>query len=142
MLIRSFAINRSCIIQQKTFDKSVKRMLQWHLISNVSFRSSMICNPAGNYMFKVNNRNTRTRCEIYSKWTIKTQERRHWHRSGVFIVNFEHISHLALAFLFLTLSREMTTGKKQFHVLLKFWEDLIKIFVHLIEHQSFLNFEH
>ena len=34
--------------------------------------------PAGNYMFKVNNRNTRTRCEICSKLTIKTSERRHW----------------------------------------------------------------
>ena len=33
--------------------------------------------PAGNYMFKVNNRNTRTRCEICSKLTIKTPERRH-----------------------------------------------------------------
>ena len=46
--------------------------------------------PAGNYTFKVNNRNTRTRCEICSKLTIKTPERRR--RSGVFIVNFEHIS--------------------------------------------------
>ena len=27
-----------------------------------------------------------------------------WHRSGIFIVNFEHISHLALLFLLLTLS--------------------------------------
>ena len=33
--------------------------------------------PANIYMFKVNNRNTRTRCEIYSKLTIKTPERRH-----------------------------------------------------------------
>ena len=33
--------------------------------------------PAGNYMFKVNNRNTR-RCEICSKLTTKTPERRHW----------------------------------------------------------------
>ena len=31
--------------------------------------------PAGNYMFKVNNRSTRTRCEIYSKLTIKTPTR-------------------------------------------------------------------
>ena len=30
--------------------------------------------PAGNYMFKVNNRNLRTRCEICSKITIKTPE--------------------------------------------------------------------
>ena len=40
----------------------------------------------GIYMFKVNNGNTRTGCEISSKLTIKTPER----RSGVFIVNFEH----------------------------------------------------
>ena len=33
--------------------------------------------PAGNYLFKVNHRNTRTRCEICSKLTIKTPERRH-----------------------------------------------------------------
>ena len=57
--------------------------------------------PAGNYMFKVNNRKTRTRCEICSKLTIKTSERC-WRRSGVFIVIFEHISHLVPVFLLLT----------------------------------------
>ena len=36
----------------------------------------LICITAGNYMFKVNNRNTRTRCEICSKLIIKTPERR------------------------------------------------------------------
>ena len=66
--------------------------------------------PVGIYMFKVNSGNTRTRCEIYSKITIKTPERRHWRRSGVFIVNFEHISYLVLVFLLLTLSRQMPTG--------------------------------
>ena len=30
--------------------------------------------PAGDYMLKVNNRNTRARCEICSKLTIKTPE--------------------------------------------------------------------
>ena len=40
---------------------------------------SVTCHyPAGIYLFKVNNRNTRTRCEICSKLTIKTPERRHW----------------------------------------------------------------
>ena len=39
-------------------------------------RSKLKNNPAGNCMFKVNNRNTRTRCEICSKLTIKTPERR------------------------------------------------------------------
>ena len=45
--------------------------------------------PAGNYMLKVNNRNTRTRCEICSKLTIKTPEQRH---CSVSIVNFEQVN--------------------------------------------------
>ena len=61
---------------------------------------------ASNYMFKVNNRNTKTRCKICSNLTITTPERRQWRRSDVFIGNFEHISHLdlVLVFLLLTLS--------------------------------------
>ena len=35
-------------------------------------------------------------------------------RSGVFIVNFEHISHLVLVFLLLTLNRQMPAGKRVF----------------------------
>ena len=53
---------------------------------------------AGTCLFKINNRNIRTRCELCSKLPIKTPERRQWRRSGVFIVNFEHISHFALCF--------------------------------------------
>ena len=34
------------------------------------------------------------RREICSKLTIKTPKRCHWRRFDVFIVNFEHISHL------------------------------------------------
>ena len=58
--------------------------------------------PVSIYLHKVNNRNTRTRCEIYSKLTIKIPERRQWRRSGIFIVNSEYISHLVLVFLLLT----------------------------------------
>ena len=54
---------------------------------------------------KLNNRNTRTRCEICSKLTKKTPELRHWRRSGVFIVNFELISHHVLVFPWFTLSK-------------------------------------
>ena len=39
--------------------------------------------------------------QIWSKLTIKTPEQR---RSGVFIVNFEHILHLVLVFPLLTLN--------------------------------------
>ena len=58
-----------------------------------------------NYMFKVNKRNTRKRCEICSKLTIKVPEQRHWRHFGVFTVNFEYILHLILVLSLLTLSR-------------------------------------
>ena len=51
-------------------------------------------------MCKVNNKDTRTT----PKLPIKIPERRHWRRSGVFIVNFEHISHLVLVLLLSTLN--------------------------------------
>ena len=34
----------------------------------------------------------------------------HWRRSGVFIVNFEHISHVALVFLLSTLNMQLPAG--------------------------------
>ena len=55
------------------------------------------------YLLKVNNRNTRRRCEICSKLTMKV--------SGVFIVNSEHISYAVLVFLLLTLNMQLPTGK-------------------------------
>ena len=58
--------------------------------------------PAGNYMFKVNNRNTK-----FNVRYVQSQQYRHQNdvrrRSDVFIVNLEHIFHLV--FLLLTLSR-------------------------------------
>ena len=51
--------------------------------------------PAGNYMFRVDNRNTRVRCEICSKLTNTRQ--RQWRPSDIFVVNFKHISHLVLS---------------------------------------------
>ena len=57
------------------------------------------------YLFKVNDRNTRKRCEIYSKLTIKMPEQPQRCRSGVFIINLEHISHPFLVFLLLTLNK-------------------------------------
>ena len=64
-------------------------------------------NPVGIYLFKVNNRLTRTLFEICSKLTIKIPERLHWRLSGVFIVNFEDISHIVLVFLLLILIKQM-----------------------------------
>ena len=54
--------------------------------------------PAGIYRLKVNNRNTKTRCATCSKLSIKMR------LSDIFIVKFEHISHLVLVFFLLTLN--------------------------------------
>ena len=74
--------------ETKTFrrQKSTVALFTQNLVSN-----GMSLLPAGNYMFKVNNRNTRTRCEICSKLTIKIPERRQW-RHSVSIVNFEQVN--------------------------------------------------
>ena len=64
------------------------------LSSTFCQNNCLLVYATSNYMFKVQNKNTRKRCEIWSHLTIKTPERRQWCRSGVFIVNFEHISHL------------------------------------------------
>ena len=78
---------------------------------NLVSASQSLLNTAGNYMFKVNNRNTVTRCEICSKFSIKTPEQRHWRHSAVFAANFKHISHLVLVFQLLTLNRWVPAGK-------------------------------
>ena len=42
----------------------------------IFFMTQFPFGPVGIYLFKVNNRNTRTRCQICSKLTIKTPEQR------------------------------------------------------------------
>ena len=64
--------------------------------------------PGNIYLFKVNKRKHRKKCEIWSKLTMKTQ-RRQTKISYPLIrillfVNFEHISHLFLVFLLLILN--------------------------------------
>ena len=78
---QTFIIQFECLLQRR-----------FRTMSNVND-----ANPVSIYLLKVN-RNTRTRCEICSKLTRKTPERRHWRRSVVFIVKFEHISQLVLLF--------------------------------------------
>ena len=52
--------------------------------------------PTTNYVFKVGNWNTRTRCQNCSRLRVKTQERCEWSRPSVFIVNCKHISNFLL----------------------------------------------
>ena len=53
------------------------------------------------------------RCEICSRLTITTPERRQWRRSGVFVLNFEFISHFILMFLLLTLNKQLPAGRNE-----------------------------
>ena len=82
--------------------------------------------PAGIYLPKVNKRNTRTRYEICSKLAIKIPERHHWRRSGIYIMIFDHISHLVRVFPLLTLSRLMLAGTENLVVELLLWAVQIK----------------
>ena len=66
--------------------------------------------PSQQLHVQVNNRNTTTRCELCLQLTKKTPEQSNWCRSGVFIVNFKHISCLVLVLLLFTLSRLMPAG--------------------------------
>ena len=73
------------------------RIRLWHKLN----KSMHGFYPAGIYLLKVNNRNTK----VWNMFlTIKIPERRHWPHSGIFIVNLEHISHRFLVFLLLALN--------------------------------------
>ena len=59
--------------------------------------------PADIYLLKVDS--IKMMCEICSKLAIKIPERHFWCRFGVFIVNFEQISHIVLLLPLLTLNK-------------------------------------
>ena len=70
-------------------------------------------------MFKVNNKDTGTTPGHYHTKTSPLICRANqwngfnmsdWRPSGVFIVNFEHISHLVLVFLWITLNMQLPAG--------------------------------
>ena len=79
-----------------------------------------ICHSANIYLFKVNNRSTRKGWEVCSELTMETSERCHWRRSGVFSVNFEHISHPFLVFILLAMNKYMLVGYV-FYILNQDW---------------------
>ena len=114
---------------------------------------SINSNSAGIYLLKVNNRNTRIRCEICSKLTIKIPERRQWDRSGIFIVHFEHISHLVSTVSIVNFEHliagwgkdwelEAKTNLKWYHALkIKAWEFLCYIHSSLTSFSVLLTFK-
>ena len=93
---------KSCVFTFNLKYIQLVKIMFLSLTLNISLGSGYL---PGIYMFKANNRSTRTRRDKCSKVIIKTPERPKWRRSGVCTANFEHISHLVLVFLLLPLSR-------------------------------------
>ena len=58
------------------------------LIIPFSLYTSLLGFSVGIYLFRVKNRNTKTRCDIWSKLTTKTPER----QSSVSIINFQQVN--------------------------------------------------
>ena len=69
------------------------------LLKTFQSKIRAVCFPIGIYLFKVNDESTTAMYKICSKLTIKTSQGRHEHRPGVFIVNFEKISHCSGVFM-------------------------------------------
>ena len=98
-LVRIFLALLEALIFRTILEIQVVLSLKFDYFLNISRYQANI------YLLKVNSRNALKKCKICSKLTIRTQERRQWRRSGLFIVIFEHISHLFLMFLLITLSK-------------------------------------
>ena len=77
-----------CVVLQKGINKKT-----WTFFVIIETKTK----PAGIYLPKGNNRNSKTRCEICAKLTIKTPEPWTYFTpsSSVSIVNFEHVSLLS-----------------------------------------------
>ena len=66
------------ILNTAVLKRSYKKVLIW-----ATQEQPQDCIPAGNYLFSVNNRNTRKRCQMFSKLTPC---------SSVSIVSFEQVN--------------------------------------------------
>ena len=100
----SFDLNKTLWSRIWSFLRSkLTQVIQQQFYVFCPFLNQFISDPVGIYLLKVNNKNFR-RSKTCSKLIIKTPERHQWCRSGIFIVNFEHIPHLVLVFLLWTIN--------------------------------------
>ena len=79
---------------------SIFKLIFIHSKTTISFiyRAFLEKIPTAIYCFKVNNGNMKTICKTCSNITMKKLEKRQKRCSGIFIVNFEHISHIFWCF--------------------------------------------
>ena len=83
------------VIFLTSFMKDVLHLFLCFLMNNVPLVKDI---PASIYLFKVNNRNTRERCEFCSKSTIKTLERRQWHILGSLLLILKNFTPFSIVF--------------------------------------------
>ena len=78
------------------------------LLFNVHLRffADFILCQTDKYMSKVNNKKIRLIYWMCSKLKINTA----WHRSGVFVADFDHNQHVNIVFLHLTLNKYLSAG--------------------------------
>ena len=98
-LIKPSGYNVSCWISRLV--SSAKK--KWRCQGCIDLKQAQSCIktiPTRNHMFKVNNRNTRTRYEICTKLIIKTPQRHHGHQFlGAklhFVYDFMWLTQLAI----------------------------------------------
>ena len=82
MTIPKFSIDQVCVSKQHG-RRELRKITGSEILSLGCFQGCVQFKVFKVNMVKANIRNTRTRCEICSKLTIKTPERRHW-RLGFF----------------------------------------------------------
>ena len=88
-------------------------------VTGTCFKETTLC-PTDKYMFKVNNKKIRLIC-MCSNLKINTA----WHRSFVFIVNFDHSQHINIVFLLLTLNKYLSVRCEG--QVIMFWKPYFKI---------------
>ena len=85
-------------------------LIAFFAVNVLANQNYQIFQPSGTYLLKVNSRNTRTRCGICSKLTIKTPERRQL--SSIRCLYCKLYTHFATFLVFvLTLNMQLFAGK-------------------------------
>ena len=76
-------------------------------------RTNQACMQPSRYLLVQNQQwKHQTMYGIFSKLTINTPEWSHWRRSGIFVLNFQQISHFAFMFSLFTSTNKCWDGKQ------------------------------
>ena len=97
------------------------------------FVDSILC-QTDKYMSKVNNKQIRLICWMCSKLKINTA----WHRSGVFVADFDHNQHVNIVLLLLTLNKYLSAGCES--QVIMFWKHKKRYICFVLKVASLLSF--